>query len=88
MKVLGLHFTTNAEGQRTTTLQVAEEYADYYNNPAAGRGCAGMKVDAVYVGTYDCSGIKVGSEIDILYDKAVNGKNGVYQPVKRIDILK
>lgn len=88
IKVLGYHYTTNADGKKVTTLQVAENYNDYYANAESGRGCAGQKVDSIYVGVYDCSGIKVGSEIEIYYEKAINSKNGLYQPIKQIEILK
>lgn len=46
----------------------------------------GQRVESIYVGHYDCSGLKVGQEIDVLYDKAVSTKNGVYQPIKRIEV--
>lgn len=88
MTILGINFTTNTDGVTTTTLQVSEDYNSYYNNPEAGRHCVGRKVESIYVGNYDCSALKVGMEIEIMYDRAISTKNGIYQPVKKIDILK
>lgn len=88
MKVLGINSSINTQGKVITTLHVAEEFNSYYNNKEAGRTCEGMKVDSIYVGTVDCSAIKVGMDIDVLYEKAVTTANGgVYQPIKRIDII-
>lgn len=88
MKILGMNYSMNANGQKTTTLQVAEEFNAYYTNVEAGRGCVGMKVESVYVGDYDCSALKVGMDIDILYDKAITTAKGTFQQIKRIDIVK
>ena len=57
-------------------------------NTELGRSCLGQKVDTVYVGTLDISNIKVGTAIDVAYDKAIQTKNGVFQPIKRIDVIK
>ncbi len=86
MKILGMNFT-NTNGHRTTTIHVAEEFNAYYSNVEAGRGCVGMKVESVYVGDYDCSALKVGMDIDILYDKAITTAKGTFQPIKRIDVV-
>jgi len=53
------------------------------------RSCVWQKVDSIYVGhyDYDCSGLKVGQEIEVLYDRAVSTRNGVYQPIKRIEVV-
>lgn len=87
MTLLGFNYTTNANGERNMTLQVADEYNSYYDNPAAGRGCVGKKVDSVYVGNFECSNLKVGMEIEILYDKAITTAKGTFQPIKRIDVI-
>lgn len=87
MQILGMNFSRNTEGQTTTTLQVADDFPSYYSNVEAGRRCVGQRVDTIYVGNYDCSSLKVGMTIEVLYDKAVQTKTGVFQPVKRIDIL-
>ncbi len=88
MKIIGMSYSINANGQKVTTIHVAEEFNDYYTNVETGRGCVGMKVEAIYVGDYDCSGFKVGMDIDILYDKAITTSKGkTFQPIKRIDVL-
>ncbi|MBN7774404.1 hypothetical protein [Clostridium aminobutyricum] len=88
MHLVGLNYTTNANGFRNTTLQVTDNYNSYYSNAEAGRACAGVKCDSIYVGDVDCSGLKIGMDIDILYDKAISTAKGTFQPIKRIDILK
>lgn len=88
MKIIGINYSTNSDGIITSTLQVIDEYNDYYNNPDAGRGCIGKKADSVYIGDYDCSELKVGMDIEIFYDKAISTKKGTFQPVKRIEVLK
>lgn len=88
MKVIGINYSTNASGTRVTTLHIAEDFNPYYSNQDAGRCCEGKKVDAIYLGDYDCSAIKVGMDVDILYDKAIKTAKGTFQPIKRIEILK
>lgn len=87
MIILGMNYTTNANGGKNTTLHVAEEFDVYYNSASDGRGCVGQKVDSVYVGNYDCTTLKVGLQIEVLYAQAISTKNGIFQPIKRIDIL-
>lgn len=74
MKLVGLNYTTNAEGRKNTTLQVTDEYNSYYSNAEAGRGCMGVKVEAIYVGDIDCSALKIGQEIE--RQQGVQGTNG------------
>ncbi len=88
MHLVGLNYTTDANGCKKTTLQVTDEYNAYYSNAEAGRGCIGVKVDSIYVGEIDCSGLRIGMDIDIFYDKAIMTAKGTFQPIKRIDILK
>lgn len=88
MTIVGIHYTTNAQGQRLTTLHVTDSFADYYKNREAGRACDGQRVESIYVGTLDCSGLKVGMNVDISYDKAVTTSHGTFSPIKRIDIIK
>ena len=88
MKLIGKNSTVNTHGKTVSTLHVAYDFNDYYNNAEAGRSCKGMRVESIYVGTLDCSAIEVGAEIDILFDKAITTASGsVYQPVKRIEII-
>lgn len=86
-RLLGIQSTKNAAGVTTTTLHLASNFEAYYNNADAGRKAVGECVESVYVGQYDCTGLKVGMEVEVLYDKAVSTKTGVYQPVKRIEIV-
>lgn len=44
-------------------------------------------MSTIYASQYDCSALKVGMEIDVLYDKAITTGRGTFQPVKRIEIL-
>ena len=87
MTLLGMNSGKNAEGVVTTTLQVADAFAPYYNNPEAGRTCVGQKVESIYVGEYDCSSLKVGMSIEIIYEKAIQTRNGIFQPIKRVDVV-
>ena len=87
MKILGMQYSTNSSGERVFTIHGSVPFDNYYKNPESGRGCTGEKAESVYVGTYDCSALKVGMEIEILYDKAIKTSKGTFQPVKRIDIL-
>ncbi|MVX67021.1 hypothetical protein GKZ28_25550 [Clostridium chromiireducens] len=87
MTIIGMNFSTNSNGTKTTTLHVAEEFNAYYSNAEAGRGCVGKKVDSVYIGDYDCSVFKVGIEVEIYYDKAINTQKGTFQPIKHIEIV-
>lgn len=87
MRIIGINTTRTEDGRTNTTLHVAEEFPDYYNNPEKGRSCVGQRADSIYVGTYDCSAFKPNMEIEILFDRAVSTKNGVYQPIKRIEVV-
>ena len=87
MKILGIHFSMNSDGKKVTTLHVGEEFGDYFKDKDSGRGCAGLRVETIYVGTYDCSALKVGSEIEVYYDKAMTTKNGTYSPIKKIEVV-
>lgn len=87
MTVVGIHFVVNQHGERTATLHVIEDFEAFYNNEEIGRSCKGQKCETIYVGTTDVSNIEVGSTIDVAYDKAIQTKNGLYQPVKSIEVL-
>ncbi len=83
MYVVGMNYSTNADGKRVTTLHVSEPFNEYYSNSEAGRGCMGERVESIFVGTYDVSNIEIGSQIVILYEKA----RGSYQPLHSIQII-
>lgn len=87
MKIVGIHYSTRPDGQQNTTLHVLEEFNDYYKDVASGRGCEGMKAGTVYVGSYDCTDLKVGMDIEIFYDRAVETAKGTFQPIKLIQVL-
>lgn len=87
MQVLGISYNTNTNGDTISTLYVSSEFEPYYQNPEAGRNCQGVRTESIYVGDFDVSDIKVGMEIEISYDKAIQTKHGLYQPIKRIDII-
>jgi len=86
--LLGLHFTTN-DGQRRTTLHVKYDFKSFYNNLQNGRGCIGERVEEIYIGDYDISGLdlEVGSEIEVYFDKGVQTSKGIFQPVKKVELL-
>lgn len=81
-----MHYSISEDGIKKTTLHTIDEFDVYYSG-SDNRGCVGRKVETIYVGELDCSHIKVGATIDIVYDKAINTRKGVFQPVKRIDVL-
>lgn len=43
MIILGMHSSTNADGQVNTTLHVSDDFDSYYSNPEQGRNCVGKK---------------------------------------------
>lgn len=89
MKIVGIHFSKNKAEQTVSTLHTLEEFPSFYSNSEAGRGCVGQMANSIYLGTYDCSALKIGMEIEVYYDRAVTtGKGTTFQPVKRIEILK
>lgn len=88
MIIVGMNTTTNSNGELNTTLYVTTEFDTYYDNPAAGRSCIGQKTESVFVGTYDCSKLKIGMDVEIYYDKAVTTSRGTFQSVKLINIVK
>lgn len=87
MTIVGMNMTTTSEGMVSTTLHVTDEFNTYYHNPSAGRSCIGEKCESIYVGNHDCSELRVGMVIDILYDKAITTNRGTFQPIKRIEII-
>lgn len=86
-KVIGKHFSKNAEGKNVTTLHLADDFDLFYSDSTKGRGCEGQKVESVYVGTVDVSKIKVGMDVEIIYDKAITTSKGTFSPIKRVGIL-
>lgn len=88
MTVVGIAYALNKNNERVATLHVTDSFDEYDKNTDLGRSCLGQRVDTIYVGTYDVSNIKIGVTVDISYDRAITTKNGVFQPIKRIDVVK
>ena len=86
MQLVGISSYENG-GKKSSTLHVLREFDAYQDNPAAGRTCEGQCAESIYVGSYDCSGLEVGQDIEIYYGKAVTTAKGTFQPVALIRIL-
>lgn len=89
MEIVGICWSVSATtGKKVYTLCVKESFSDYYADSTKGRGCTGMAVESIYVGGFDCSDLDVGDHIEILYGRAISGKDGkTFQPIKRIEKL-
>lgn len=88
-KVIGKKFYKSKKGEIVTTLYLAEDFPAYAAGDGKEKGCCGMQVLSVYAGAYDCSNIKPGMNVDILYGAVVTLSDGkTFQPVKKIDLLK
>lgn len=87
MELVGLNWSVNGSGNKVYTLHVAEMYGAYFSDAANGRGCVGMRTEEVYAGNVDCSHLKPGMQIDILYDRAVTTSKGTFQVVKRVEVI-
>lgn len=70
------------------TLHVSMEFDGYYNDPTGQRKAQGRMTKQIYIGEYDISNLKVGTEVEIYYGEPISSKNGVYAPIKKIEILK
>lgn len=89
MRIVEKNYTRKSDGHTTTTLHVSTEFSDFYKKESEGRYCEGQAVETIYAGSYDCSKITIGSEIQIAYGKAIPMKSGgIYQPIQEIKILK
>lgn len=87
MKIVGISYTIK-NGERKSTLEVTEPYDSYFQNAEAGRYAIGEKVESIYVGSLDCSQLKVGMDIELIYGRMRTLADGTaYQPIKRIDVL-
>ena len=86
MEIVGIA-TSERGGKKSTTLHVVGDFDAYQLNPESGYICLGQKVESVYVGGYDCSGLEVGQGIEIYYGKAITTAKGTFQPVALIRVL-
>ena len=83
MRVEGIY--TN-DGKRT--LYVSQDPESFYNDPDKKRSFIGRLVKAIYVGTFDVSNIKVGSEITVFFGAPISTKNGTFAPILKIEVIK
>lgn len=87
MRIIGMSYVTK-DGERKYTLEVSAPFDAYHKNADAGRCALGEKVESIYVGSVDCSQLKIGMEIELIYDRMRTMSNGkAYQPIRRIDVL-
>ncbi len=87
MTVLGIQNSKTKSGTKVTTLHVSEDFESYYTDKDKGRECAGKRVESIYVGEYDCTDIKIGSEIEVFYGKAVSTPRGTFSPIRKIEVV-
>ncbi len=89
MKLAGIAQYTGQDGITKSTLHVLDDFGAYLNDASQGRVAKGQACEAIYVGSVDVSGLKVGDTIEILYDRAVRTKDGnFFQPVKAVRVVK
>ena len=88
MKILGISQITGNDGITKSTLHVSDDFGAYLNDASQGRVAKGQSCEAIYVGSVDVSNLKVGDTIEILYDRAVKTKDGFFQPVKAVRVVK
>lgn len=87
MRIIGMSYSTK-DGERKYTLEVSDTFDSYFKDAGAGRNAVGEKVETIYVGSLDCSHLKVGMEIELIYGRMCTLANGkTFQPIKRIDVL-
>ena len=87
MKIIGIHYTVNDDGVQKSTLHVISEFDTFYSDSDGKRGCVGHKAESIYVGEYDVTNLKPGMMIEVSYGKAVSTRNGIYQPIQKIDVV-
>lgn len=88
MEIVGIQTNVKPNGEYTTTLHCIEPFESYYTDVQSGRNAVGNKAVSIYVGTYDCSDLKVGMSIEIFYGQPMTGKGGkAYAPVKLIQVI-
>lgn len=87
MRIIGMSYSTK-DGERKYTLEVSGPFDSFYKNAEAGRNAVGEKVESIFVGALDCSQLKVGMDIELIYDRMRTLANGkTFQPIRRIDVL-
>jgi len=87
MRIIGMSYSTK-DGEKKYTLEVSDTFDSYFKDTEDGRNAVGEKVESIYVGSLDCSQLKVGMEIELIYGRMRTLANGkTFQPIKRIDVL-
>lgn len=86
-KVVGVSFALNTDGVKKSTIYVVSEFDSYYTSGDGKRGCVGNMTEAIYVGELDVSHIKPGMIVEIVYGKAISTRNGMYQPIQKVDVV-
>jgi len=87
MRIIGMSYSTK-NGERKYRLEIADSFEPYFKDTGEGRNAIGEKVESIYVGSLDCSQLKVGMEIELIYGRMCTRANGdTFQPIKRIDVL-
>jgi len=68
MRIIGMSYSTK-NGERKYRLEVADSFEPYFKDTGEGRNAIGEKVESIYVGSLDCSQLKVGMEIELIYGR-------------------
>ena len=88
-KLVGISLFSGNNGVVKATLYVLGDFDSYLNDSASGRVAKGQSAEAIYVGSVDVSGLKIGDNIEIAYGKAVRMKDGnIFQPVQSVRVIK
>ena len=88
MHLIGKSWYRSKTGEINWTLHGTDDFPPYYSNDSS-HGCEGNTCISEFVGSYDCSNLPLGAEIEIYYGKAITTSKGTsFQPVKRIAVLK
>lgn len=81
--VLGIKKTPSKDGDKVyVTFACSHGYSDYEIENAE---CLGVTVENVSAS--EDFGIQVGDLVEFIYGKAIPTKNGVYQPIKGVNII-
>ena len=68
MRIIGMSYSTK-DGEKKYTLEVSDTFDPYFKDTGAGRNAIGEKVETIYVGSLDCSHLKVGMDIELIYGR-------------------
>ncbi len=85
IKIIGI-YSVKKDGVMRSTLFTETEFSDYQQNNDSAI-IKGNRVETIYVGNVDVSNLEVGDFVEVIYGRAVNTKNGIYQPVKAVRLV-